>query len=229
MLESVHQASAYTADVQPADVVIVGAGAAGLAAAHHLTRAGLTTAVLEAAPNVGGRMSTEKVDGFRLDRMGQLLSTAYPELRSTPGLDALPLREFSPGVLVHSDGHLHRVGEPGTPRSARGALTAARALASAPDSSAHRAPPAPKVPPARACWAVPSASPGWPAHSPGSPPPRPTGCCPAPNSRPPGPCRPSAFRPARSTAFCAPCSPHSCATRPWRPPAAAPTWPCVPS
>ncbi|MFJ9961022.1 NAD(P)/FAD-dependent oxidoreductase [Streptomyces avermitilis] len=132
MLESVHQARAYTADAQPADVVIVGAGAAGLAAAHHLTRAGLTTTVLEAAPNVGGRMSTEKVDGFRLDRMGQLLSTAYPELRGTPGLDALPLREFSPGVLVHSDGHLHRVGGPGTPRSARGALTAARALASAP-------------------------------------------------------------------------------------------------
>ncbi|MET9893772.1 NAD(P)/FAD-dependent oxidoreductase [Streptomyces sp. NPDC006465] len=114
------------------DVVVVGAGVAGLAAARHLTGAGLRTAVLEAAPHVGGRMSTEKVDGFRLDRLGRLLSTSYPELRHTPGLDALALRPFSPGVLLHSDGRHHHAGAPGTPRSARGALTTARALASAP-------------------------------------------------------------------------------------------------
>ncbi|WPO74242.1 FAD-dependent oxidoreductase [Streptomyces sp. KN37] len=115
-----------------ADVVIVGAGAAGLSAAHRLTSAGVTTVVLEAAPHVGGRMSTEKVDGFRLDRIGQLLTTSYPELRRTPGLDALVLRPFAPGLLVHSDGRRHRAAEPLSGRSARGALTAARALASAP-------------------------------------------------------------------------------------------------
>ncbi|MEV8312867.1 NAD(P)/FAD-dependent oxidoreductase [Streptomyces sp. NPDC059900] len=115
-----------------ADVVIVGAGVAGLSAAHQLTRAGVTTVVLEAAPYVGGRMSTEKVDGFRLDRIGQLLTTSYPELRRTPGLDALVLRPFVPGVLVHSDGRHHRAVEPTGPRRARGALTAARALAAAP-------------------------------------------------------------------------------------------------
>ena len=93
-----------------ADVVVVGAGVAGLSAAHRLASAGVTTAVLEAAPYVGGRMSTEKVDGFRLDRIGQLLSTAYPELASTPGLDALVLRPFAPGVLLHSDGRHHRAG-----------------------------------------------------------------------------------------------------------------------
>ncbi|MGW7073459.1 NAD(P)/FAD-dependent oxidoreductase [Streptomyces sp. NPDC054855] len=115
-----------------ADVVIVGAGVAGLSAAHQLTSAGVTTVVLEAAPYVGGRMSTEKVDGFRLDRIGQLLTTSYPELRHTPGLDALVLRPFVPGVLVHSDGRHHRAVEATSPRRARGALTAARALASAP-------------------------------------------------------------------------------------------------
>ncbi|MFF1352934.1 NAD(P)/FAD-dependent oxidoreductase [Streptomyces sp. NPDC058297] len=117
---------------QYADVVIVGAGVAGLLAAHRLTRAGVTTLVLEAAPCVGGRMSTEKVDGFRLDRIGRLLCTSYPELRRTPGLDTLVLRSFSPGVLVHSDGRRHRAGEPATARRAKGALTTARALASAP-------------------------------------------------------------------------------------------------
>ncbi|MFI5871205.1 NAD(P)/FAD-dependent oxidoreductase [Streptomyces sp. NPDC051445] len=115
-----------------ADVVVVGAGVAGLSAAHRLASAGVTTAVLEAAPWVGGRMSTEKVDGFRLDRIGQLLSTAYPELDRTPGLDALVLRPFAPGVLLHSDGRHHRAGAQAGAGSARGALHAVRALASAP-------------------------------------------------------------------------------------------------
>ncbi|WP_189714292.1 NAD(P)/FAD-dependent oxidoreductase [Streptomyces phaeofaciens] len=115
-----------------ADVVVVGAGVAGLSAAHRLISAGVTTAVLEAAPYVGGRMSTEKVDGFRLDRIGQLLSTAYPELGLTPGLDALVLRPFAPGVLLHSDGRHHRAGAQAGAGSARGALHAVRALASAP-------------------------------------------------------------------------------------------------
>ncbi|MEU9898244.1 NAD(P)/FAD-dependent oxidoreductase [Streptomyces phaeochromogenes] len=115
-----------------ADVVIVGAGVAGLAAAHRLNSAGVTTVVLEAAPYVGGRMTTEKVDGFRLDRIGQLLSTSYPELRLTPGLDRLALRPFAPGVLVHADGRVHRAGEPTGAGGARGALDAARALVSPP-------------------------------------------------------------------------------------------------
>ncbi|MFD8304126.1 NAD(P)/FAD-dependent oxidoreductase [Streptomyces sp. NPDC059690] len=119
-----------------ADVVIVGAGVAGLSAAHRLTSAGVTTAVLEAAPGTGGRMSTEKVDGFRLDRIGQLLSTAYPELRLTPGLDALVLRPFAPGVLLHSDGRHHRAGAVAGAGGARGALHAVRALASAPRATA---------------------------------------------------------------------------------------------
>lgn len=115
-----------------ADVVIVGAGVAGLSAAHRLTSAGVTTTVLEAAPCVGGRMATEKVDGFRLDRIGQLLCTAYPELALTPGLDALVLRPFAPGVLLHSDGRHRRAGAQAGAGSARGALHAVRALASAP-------------------------------------------------------------------------------------------------
>ncbi|MEH0543882.1 NAD(P)/FAD-dependent oxidoreductase [Streptomyces sp. B21-105] len=113
-----------------ADVVVVGAGVAGLSAAHRLTSAGVRTVVLEAAPCVGGRMATEKVDGFRLDRIGQLLSTAYPELALTPGLDALALRPFAPGVLLHSDGRHHRAGAQAGAGSARGALHAVRALAS---------------------------------------------------------------------------------------------------
>jgi hypothetical protein len=65
-------------------------------------------------------MATTSADGFRLDRIGRPLSTSYDELARTPGLDALTLRPFAPGVLVHTDGRTLRAG----------ALTPARALAS---------------------------------------------------------------------------------------------------
>ncbi|MDX2811749.1 NAD(P)/FAD-dependent oxidoreductase [Streptomyces sp. PA03-5A] len=100
---------------------MIGAGLAGLSAAHHLTGAGLTVTVLEAEDRVGGRMATEKVDGFLLDRGPQLLSTSYPELRRTAVLRGLQLRPLSPGVLVRAAGRGYRVGDP------RGALAAARA------------------------------------------------------------------------------------------------------
>ncbi|MGW4028509.1 NAD(P)/FAD-dependent oxidoreductase [Streptomyces sp. NPDC004838] len=126
--------TAHSAD--HADVIIVGAGVAGLSAALRLTSAGVSVSVLEAAPRPGGRMATEEIDGFRLDRVGQLLNTSYPGLRRTTGLEDLALRLFSPGVLVHSGGRLHRTAETvrrtREPGSARGVFTLARALASAP-------------------------------------------------------------------------------------------------
>ncbi|AJE86068.1 oxidoreductase [Streptomyces albus] len=112
-----------------ADVVIVGAGIAGLSAAHRLTSAGLRVRVLEAAPEVGGRMSTELLDGFRLDRLGQLLCASYPELHRNPALAELVLRPFAPGVLLHSGGRHHRAGDFAGVRGGRGALSTARALA----------------------------------------------------------------------------------------------------
>ncbi|QNE77831.1 NAD(P)-binding protein [Streptomyces finlayi] len=112
-----------------ADVIIIGAGPAGLSAAHQLNRAGVSVSVLEAAPCVGGRMATHDVDGFRLDHLGPLLSSSCPELGLAPALEGLVLRDFAPGLLVHSEGRQYRTG---TIRSARGALRAVRSRSSAP-------------------------------------------------------------------------------------------------
>ncbi|WP_333770275.1 NAD(P)/FAD-dependent oxidoreductase [Streptomyces sp. IBSBF 2435] len=95
----------------PVDVIVIGAGPAGLAAAHHLLGAGLTVTVLEAAERVGGRTATDDVAGFRLDRRPQLLNMSYPELHRTPGLRGLPLAPLAPGALVRAGGRGYRVGD----------------------------------------------------------------------------------------------------------------------
>ena len=81
-------------------VVVVGAGLAGLACAVALHRAGRPVRVLEASDGIGGRVRTDRVDGFRLDRGFQVLLTAYPEAHRQLDLDALDLQRFDPGAVV---------------------------------------------------------------------------------------------------------------------------------
>ena len=69
-----------SAQSQP--VVIVGAGVSGLCCALHLQERGLRVLLLEADADVGGRVRTDRVDGFLLDRGFQVLLTAYPEARA---------------------------------------------------------------------------------------------------------------------------------------------------
>ena len=94
------------------DVVVVGAGLAGLACARELVRAGLGVQVLEASDRPGGRIRTEQVDGFRIDRGFQVLLTAYPEARRVLDLESLQLRRFAPGAQVFRGGKLHTLADP---------------------------------------------------------------------------------------------------------------------
>jgi glycine/D-amino acid oxidase-like deaminating enzyme len=84
------------------DVLVVGAGMAGLACARDLAAGGLTVRVLEAGDAVGGRMRTDRVGGFTVDRGFQIFNTAYPQVGRRLPLRALRLRPFTPGVLVHT-------------------------------------------------------------------------------------------------------------------------------
>ena len=94
------------------DVVIVGAGLAGLSAAREIQRHGLSVIVLDSSDAVGGRVRTDIVDGFQLDRGFQVMLTAYPELQTQVDMRALDLRPFDPGALVWRNGKGHAVSAP---------------------------------------------------------------------------------------------------------------------
>ncbi|WP_432541081.1 NAD(P)/FAD-dependent oxidoreductase [Kineococcus sp. SYSU DK002] len=95
-----------------AEVVVIGAGLAGLACARHLSAAGVDVLVVEAAEAVGGRVRSETVDGFRVDRGFQLLNPAYPEVVKVLDLDALDLQPFDAGVAVHRGGRVSTLRDP---------------------------------------------------------------------------------------------------------------------
>lgn len=107
------------------DAIVVGAGVSGLACARRLREAGLSTLVLEASDGVGGRVRTDEVDGFRLDRGFQVLPTAYPEARAILDYERLRLRPFERGAVVRSNGRFRRIADP-----RRSPLVALRALGS---------------------------------------------------------------------------------------------------
>lgn len=93
-------------------IVVVGAGLAGLACARALHEAGEHVLVVDASDGVGGRVRSDLVDGFTLDRGFQVFFTAYPEARRVLDYDALDLRRFVPGASVRVGGAFHKVVDP---------------------------------------------------------------------------------------------------------------------
>ncbi len=94
------------------DVIVVGAGMAGLACARALTAAGREPLVLERSHTIGGRVRTDAVDGFLLDHGFQVLPTAYREARAVLDLDRLALGPFERGAIIRSDGRFRRLADP---------------------------------------------------------------------------------------------------------------------
>lgn len=94
------------------DVAIVGAGIAGLACALTLTRAGQRCVLFEAADVVGGRVRTERVEGFQLDVGFQILLTGYPTLGSLVDFGGLETRAFLPGAMIRRNGTFSLLADP---------------------------------------------------------------------------------------------------------------------
>ncbi|MBC7749003.1 MAG: FAD-dependent oxidoreductase [Methylotenera sp.] len=94
------------------DVIIIGAGLSGLAAAVHLHRQGRKVLVLEASDRAGGRIKTDSHEGFLLDRGFQVLLTAYPETQTLLNYKDLQLKKMLPGATVLYDGGIFEIADP---------------------------------------------------------------------------------------------------------------------
>jgi phytoene dehydrogenase-like protein len=81
-------------------VAVAGAGLAGLTAAARLSEGGADVSVHERGPTVGGRVRTDRHDGYLLDRGFQVLFPAYPAAKTELDLDALDLQTFSSGAVL---------------------------------------------------------------------------------------------------------------------------------
>lgn len=94
------------------DVIIVGAGLTGLSAALKMEEAGMRYLLLEKDNQVGGKLQTEEIDGFILDRGFQTIYTSYPELSPILDFDSLNMRYFNEGSYIMKDGELHMFANP---------------------------------------------------------------------------------------------------------------------
>ncbi len=94
------------------DAIIIGGGLAGLTCTRQLCASGLSCQLLEASDAVGGRVRTDSVDGFLLDRGFQVFLTAYPEARAVLDYEKLNLRRFEPGALIRLRGKFQRLSDP---------------------------------------------------------------------------------------------------------------------
>jgi len=88
-------------------VAIIGGGPAGLAAASTIKRKAPNSnvALIEAEEKLGGRVRSDKVDGFTLDRGFAVFIDSYPQSKKLLDYRRLKLRHFQPGAfVVTSDG-----------------------------------------------------------------------------------------------------------------------------
>ena len=69
-------------------VVVIGAGLAGISAALHLEKSNREVILLESSDRAGGRVATDRIDGYLCDRGFQLINAKYPALQE---LDVIQL------------------------------------------------------------------------------------------------------------------------------------------
>jgi phytoene dehydrogenase-like protein len=93
-------------------IAIIGAGLSGLACARLLAKAGVPFTLYESADAVGGRVRSDRVDGFTLDRGFQVLLPAYPEARRVLDYDGLDLCPLYRGAEIYFKNRLHRLADP---------------------------------------------------------------------------------------------------------------------
>ena len=94
------------------EVLIVGAGLAGLNAAIHLEAAGVDVTVIESSDRAGGRVASDVIDGFTCDRGFQLINAQYPALQELNVLKELDFIEAPRVIEVSLGDRRHVIGDP---------------------------------------------------------------------------------------------------------------------
>lgn len=93
-------------------ITIIGAGISGLTAAVYLHKKGFKIRILEASDRAGGRIKTDEINGFKLDRGFQVLLTEYPETKALLDYKKLNLKKFLPGATVLYDDGQFEIADP---------------------------------------------------------------------------------------------------------------------
>jgi phytoene dehydrogenase-like protein len=94
------------------EVLIVGAGLAGLSAAIYLEAAGVDVRVIESSDRAGGRVASDVIDGFICDRGFQLINARYPALQELNILQELDFIEAPRVIEVSLGDRRHVIGDP---------------------------------------------------------------------------------------------------------------------
>ena len=92
--------------------VVIGAGLAGLSAALTLQESGHPVTVIDGADRAGGRIATDVIDGFILDRGFQLINLNYPEIKRLSLSTELDFKTAPRTVGISIGSERHVIGDP---------------------------------------------------------------------------------------------------------------------
>jgi protoporphyrinogen oxidase len=77
------------------DCIVIGAGLAGITAARDLESTGKSVLLIEASDDVGGRLRSDRLDGFILDRGFQVINPKYPQVKRSKLVKGLDFKFIS--------------------------------------------------------------------------------------------------------------------------------------
>ena len=95
-----------------ADVLVIGAGLAGLSAALELEAHGKDVLLIESSDRAGGRAASDVIDGFICDRGFQLINSRYPALVDLDVVKELDFIEAPRVIEVSLGNRRHPIGDP---------------------------------------------------------------------------------------------------------------------
>ena len=98
--------------VSHSDIIIIGAGPAGLACALKCQQQGIEYLLIEQDQRAGGRVGSFYDNGYIFDLGFQVYNSAYVNTNAILDIDELDLRYFKPGAVVHDGDSFQMISDP---------------------------------------------------------------------------------------------------------------------